>query len=89
MKTALSDPPPSESEDVLAPQTRVVPKSEKSQVPPEAPSMTAHEGVSFDEVSQEALKAVEEIIHVEETSASPNPPAALVEDPHLCIEDFL
>ena len=58
-------------------------------MPLEAPSITAPEGASFDEVAREALKDAEEIIHIEETSASPNPPAALVEDSHLSVEDFL
>ena len=51
--------------------------------------MTALEGVSFDEVAQEALKAAEEIFHEEDTSATPIPPTALVEDPLLSVEDFL
>ena len=64
-------------------------ESKKSQVPPRASSTTVPDGVSFDEVAQEALKAAEEIFHEEDTSATPIPPTALVEDPHLSVEDFV
>ena len=45
--------------------------------------------MSFDEVAREALKVAEEIFHEEDTSATPDPPTSLVEDPHLSVEDFL
>ena len=88
-KPTLSDPPLSGSEDVPALQTRVDPDSENSQAPPKTSLRTAPEGVSFDEVAREALKATEEIFRKEDTSATPNPRIALVEDPHLSVEDFL
>ena len=51
--------------------------------------MMVPKGGSFDEVAREALKAAEEIFREEGSSATPNPPAALTEDPLLSVEDFL
>ena len=50
--------------------------------------MSAPKGVSFDE-AREALKDAEEIFREEGSSATPNPPAGLVEDPLLSMEDFV
>ena len=88
-KTAMTDPPLSRSEDVLAHLTRVVPEVTKSRVSTEAPPMTTPAGVSFEEVAREVLKDAEEVFNEEGFSAMSNPPAALVEDSHLSVEDFL
>ena len=63
LKMAPSDPPPSRSEDVPAPWTKVV--LEKSRVPPESSWTTVPEGGSFHEVTREALKAAEELFREE------------------------
>ena len=83
------DPHPSGSEDVLTSQSGVFPKSEKSQALLEALSTTVPEGGSFEDVAREALKAVEEIIREDDSSASPSPPVTLTEGPPLVVEDFL
>ena len=51
--------------------------------------MTAPEEVSFDEVAREALKDAKEVFREEGSSATPNPPAAWVEDPLLRVEGFV
>ena len=51
--------------------------------------ISAPEGVSLEEVAWEALKDAEEVFGEEGSSATPNPPAALIEDSLLCVEDFI
>ena len=58
-------------------------------MPPEAPSKIAPEESSFDEVARDALKAAEEIFREENSSATPNLPAALANCPLLSVEDFV
>ena len=69
-EVALMDLHPSRSEDVPTSWTGIASEFENSQVPLEAPSTTAYEGNSFDEVAREALKAAEEIFREEDTLAT-------------------
>ena len=85
---APADHHPYGSENVPASLTEVASESKNSQVPPEAP-LNGSRGKLFDEVSQEVLKAAEEIFHEEDTSAMTIPLAASMKDPLLSIEDFL
>ena len=54
-----------------------------------APPMSAPMGLSFEEVARESLKDTEEVFREEGSSATLNPPVALVEDPFLSVEDFV
>ena len=55
---------------------------------PEAPSVIVPMGGSFDDATQDALYAAEEVIREGDSSSTPNPPVALIEDHSLVEEDF-